>query len=195
MPVIFLAFGFILNRWEREEGWFKWVKIPLIIVAAFVFDALLSYEICEKIYNLHTQMSLAELPEYSFALASKDPKFWIIICLGFVSYLIWGLTFGYFVKSLDQLDLNRILEEKLRNDIETIKGKIVESQDKQHETAKKKADVKAEIQKLENQIHQPDRPHQSLCQHLSGHQVNQQNSVKIQHFHIRLQDRQQQKNL
>lgn len=152
MPVIFLAFGFILNRWEREEGWFKWVKIPLIIMAAFVFDALLSYEICEKIYNLHTQMSLAELPDYSFALASKDPKFWIIICLGFVSYLIWGITFGYFVKSLDQLDLNRILEEKLRNDIEAIKGKIVESQDKQHETANKIADVKAEIQKLENQI-------------------------------------------
>lgn len=152
MPVIFLAFGFILNRWEREEGWFKWVKIPLIIMAAFVFDALLSYEICEKIYNLHTQMSLAELPEYSFSLASKDPKFWIIICLGFVSYLIWGITFGYFVKSLDQLDLNRILEEKLQNDIETIKGKIVESQEKQHETANKISDVKAEIQKLENQI-------------------------------------------
>lgn len=97
-------------------------------------------------------MSLADLPEYSFALASKDPKFWIIICLGFVSYLIWGITFGYFVKSLDQLDLNRILEEQLRNDIKALKSKIEEAQDKQHETANKIADIKAEIQKLENQI-------------------------------------------
>ena len=152
MPVIFLAFGFILNRWEREKGWFKWVKIPLIIIAAFIFDALLSYEICEKIYNLHTQMSLNDLPDYSFSLASKDPKFWIIICLGFVSYLIWGITFGYFIKALDQLDLNRILQEQLGNDIEKIRAKIEESQDKQHETSNMIADLKAEIQKLENQI-------------------------------------------
>ena len=152
MPVIFLAFGFILNKWEKEEGWFKWVKIPLIIIAAFVFDALLSYEICEKIYNLHTQMSLEVLPEYSFKLASKDPRFWIIICLGFVSYLIWGITFGYFIKSLDQLNLNQILQEKLENDIKNIKTKIEEFQDKQHETSNKIVDIKAEIQKLDNQI-------------------------------------------
>lgn len=152
MPVIFLAFGFILNKWEKEEGWFKWVKIPLIIIAAFVFDALLSYEICEKIYNLHTQMSLEVLPEYSFKLASKDPRFWIIICLGFVSYLIWGITFGYFIKSLDQLDLNRINQEKLCLDIDKIKEKMEEFQDKQHETSNKIVDIKAEIQKLDNQI-------------------------------------------
>lgn len=152
MPVIFLAFGFILNRWEMEKGWFKWVKIPLIIFVAFIFDALLSYEICEKIYNLHTQTSLAVLPEYSFSIASKNPNFWIIICLGFVSYLIWGITFGYFIKSLDQLDLNRILQEQLRNDIDVVKEKISESQEKQHESTNKIADLKAEIQKLENQI-------------------------------------------
>lgn len=152
MPVIFLAFGFILNKWEKENGWFKWVKIPLIIIAAFVFDALLSYEICEKIYNLHTQMSLAVLPEYSFKLASKDPRFWIIICLGFVSYLIWGITFGYFIKSLDQLDLNRINQEKLCLDIDKIKDKMEEFQDKQHETSNRIVDIKAEIQKLDNQI-------------------------------------------
>ena len=80
MPVIFLAFGFILNRWEKEKGWFKWVKIPLIILAAFIFDALLSYEICEKIYNLHSQMSLAELPEYSFSLALYSSRSSICFC-------------------------------------------------------------------------------------------------------------------
>lgn len=152
MPVIFLAFGFILNKWEKEKGWFKWVKIPLIILAAFVFDALLSYEICEKIYNLHTQMSLAELPDYSFGLAAKDPRFWIIICLGFVSYLIWGITFGYFIKALERLDLNKILIEQLKADINGLKEKIEDTQNKQHETTNKIADVKAEIQKLDNQI-------------------------------------------
>ena len=152
MPVIFLAFGFILNKWEKEDGWLKWIKIPLIIIVAFVFDALLSYGICEKIYNLHTQMSLETLPEYSFELAAKDPRFWVIICLGFVSYLIWGITFGYFIKALDQLDLNRILQDQLNNEIANIKGKIEEVSNKQHETTDKISDIKAEIQKLDNQI-------------------------------------------
>lgn len=152
MPIIFLAFGFILNKWEKEEGWFKWIKIPLIIFVAFVFDALLSYEICEKIYNLHTMMSIESLPEYSFGLASKDPRFWVIICLGFVSYLIWGITFGYFVKAIDQLDLNKILQEQLNNEIKDIKSKIEEVKTKYKESTDKISAIVAEIQKLENRI-------------------------------------------
>lgn len=152
MPVIFLAFGFILNRWENEKGWLKFIKIPLIIICAFVFDALLAYEICEKIYNIHILTLLEEHPEYSITLAVKDPKFWVIICLGFVSYLIWGITFSYFIKSLDKLDLNKILQEQLRNDINLLKEKIDLELQRQNEIANKIADLRSEIQKIENQI-------------------------------------------
>jgi hypothetical protein len=152
MPIIFLAFGFILNRWEKESGWMKYIKIPLIIIVAFIFDSLLSYEICEKIYNLNGMMSLAEIPPYSLKLALEDPRFWVIICLGFVSYLIWGFTFGYFVKALDQLDLNKIMEEKTNRDIEQIKQELVEVKDEQNRISNKIAELKAEIQIIENQI-------------------------------------------
>ncbi|MBR3479874.1 MAG: hypothetical protein IKH32_04105 [Prevotella sp.] len=152
MPIIFLAFGFILNRWEKEAGWLKWVKIPSIIVVAFIFDSLLSYEICEKIYNLHTQMSLAEMPDYSLSLASHDPRFWVIICLGFVSYLIWGITFGYFVKALDQLDLNQIQREKINSDIVLLKERAEETRKEQNTIENRIANLKADIQKTDNQI-------------------------------------------
>lgn len=152
MPIIFLAFGFILNRWERESGWLKYIKIPLIIIAAFIFDSLLSFEICEKIYNLNGMMSLEEIPSYSLKLASEDPRFWVIICLGFVSYLIWGITFGYFVKALDQLDLNKIMEEKVNRDIDLIKQKLIGVKDEQNRISNEIAVLKAEIQKVENQI-------------------------------------------
>lgn len=152
MPIVFLAFGFILNRWEREKGWLKFVKIPLIIVGAFIFDALLSYEICEKIYNIHILTSLEDHPEYSIALAANDPKFWVIICLGFVSYLIWGITFSYFIKSLDQLDLNKILQDQLSKDIDVLNSKISDEQQRQNEMANKIADLRSEIQRIENQI-------------------------------------------
>ena len=120
MPIIFLAFGFVLNRWERENGWLKYVKIPALILVAFIFDSLLSYEICEKIYNLDSMMSLAERPEYSIALASHDPRFWVIICLGFISYLIWGFVFGYFMKAWENLDLNQIRKKEIEEKISTL---------------------------------------------------------------------------
>ncbi len=120
MPIIFLAFGFVLNRWERENGWLKYVKIPSLILVAFIFDSLLSYEICEKIYNLDSMMSLAERPEYSIALASHDPRFWVIICLGFISYLIWGFVFGYFMKAWENLDLNQIRKKEIEEKISTL---------------------------------------------------------------------------
>ena len=117
MPIIFLAFGFVLNRWEREQGWLKYMKIPLLIIVAFIFDSLLSYEICEKIYNLDSMMSLADRPEYSMALAAQDPRFWVIICLGFISYLIWGFVFGYFMKAWENLDLNQIRKKEIEEKI------------------------------------------------------------------------------
>ena len=117
MPIIFLAFGFVLNRWERENGWLKYIKIPALILVAFIFDSLLSYEICEKIYNLNSMMSLESRPDYSIPLAIHDPRFWVIICLGFISYLIWGFVFGYFVKAWENLDLNQIRKKELEDKI------------------------------------------------------------------------------
>lgn len=117
MPIIFLAFGFVMNRWERENGWPKYVKIPFLVLIAFIFDLLLSYAICEKIYNLNTLMSLDSQPPYSIPLAFQDPHFWVIIFLGFISYLIWGFVFGYFVKSWENLDLNQIRKKELENKI------------------------------------------------------------------------------
>ena len=113
MPIIFLAFGFVLNRWEREKGWLRYITIPSLIFVAFIFDSLLSYAICKKIYNLDSMMSLADRPEYNFSLASQDPDFWVIIFLGFISYLIWGIVFGYFMKAWENLDLNQIRKKEI----------------------------------------------------------------------------------
>jgi hypothetical protein len=117
MPIIFLAFGFVLNRWERENGWIKYIKIPALILVAFIFDSLLSFAICKKIYNLDSMMSLESRPDYSISLAIQDPQFWMIICLGFVSYLIWGFVFGYFVKAWENLDLNQIRKKEIEDKI------------------------------------------------------------------------------
>jgi len=124
MPFIFLAFGFVLSRWEREQGWLKYLKIPLLIVVAFGFDSLLSFEICEKIYDLDAMMQLGEIPPYSVSLALEDTTFWVIICLGFFSYLIWGFVFGFWIKALENLDLNMEKRRRMEEKIDDTKGQL-----------------------------------------------------------------------
>lgn len=133
MPIIFLAFGFVLNRWERESGFLKYLKIPSLIFVAFTFDALLAYSITKKLYYLAAMTELGDVPPYTPSLAIADPDFWVVICLGFVSYLIWGFVFGYFIKSWESLDLSvvqkRALEEnlgKLTQDLNTEKQKEID---------------------------------------------------------------------
>lgn len=124
MPFIFLAFGFVLNKWEREQGLLKYFKIPALISVAFIFDALLSYLICKKIYDLNAMMQLDAVPPYSSSLAIQDQTFWVIICLGFVSYLIWGFVFGYFVKAWENLDLNKTKKKECEEKINELNASI-----------------------------------------------------------------------
>lgn len=145
MPIIFLAFGFVLNRWEREQGWLKYIKIPLLISIAFVFDSLLSFEICEKIYNLNSMMSLESVPEYSIPLALHDPRFWVIIFLGFISYLIWGFVFSYFVKAWENLDLNQIRKKE-------IEGKITKLQNDLNAEISNGTNLKSQISTIGSKI-------------------------------------------
>lgn len=152
MPIIFLAFGFVLNRWEREGGWLKYIRIPLLIMVAFVFDSLLSFEICEKIYNLNSMMSLASLPEYSIPLAVQDPRFWVIIFLGFISYLIWGFVFSYFVKAWENLDLNQIRKTELVNKIGMLQEELKTEENNGTNLRKQISTIGTNILEIETQM-------------------------------------------
>ena len=145
MPIIFLAFGFVMNRWERENGWPKYIKIPFLVLIAFIFDSLLAFEICEKIYNLNSMMSLDSLPAYSMSLAIHDPRFWVIIFLGFISYLIWGFVFSHFVKAWENLDLNQIRKTELVDKI----AKLQESLTKEETNG---SNLKGQISGIGSQI-------------------------------------------
>ena len=65
-------------------------------------------------------MSLADRPEYNISLALQDPDFWVIIFLGFISYLIWGIVFGYFMRAWENLDLNQIRKKELEEKVDKL---------------------------------------------------------------------------
>lgn len=152
MPFIFLAFGFVLNRWEREKGWLKYIKIPSLIAVAFIFDSLLSFEICKKIYDLNAMMQLEQVPPYSVSLALKDPTFWIIICLGFVSYLIWGFVFGFWVKAWENLDLNPERRNRMEEKIEDTKKELEAERQNCLRLKSEAAGIDPKIKEVESQM-------------------------------------------
>lgn len=148
MPFIFLVFGYVLYRWECENGKLKYIKIPALIILTFIFDSLLSYEICEKIYNVMATMQLGDVEPYSFGMAFQDPRFWIIIFLGFVSYLLWGILFGYFIKALDNLYLNKITLKNLQSELKTLEDEKVKADAKICELKNRLPHLDAEIANL-----------------------------------------------
>lgn len=105
MPFIFFGLGFLIHKFQEEKGYGKIVKIGTLILVTFLFDAILAYEITEKIYNIKADNSFQELPPYSISLALEQINFWLIIFAGFVVYIIWGFVLDMTIASYDKLNV------------------------------------------------------------------------------------------
>lgn len=104
MPFIFLGLGILMHKFLEEKHFTKWIKLFLVIVATFIFDYIIAYEIVKKIYDLQALNSLEDLPAYNYRSAFADINFWLIIFAGFVTYLIWGFLFEKFMTENRKLD-------------------------------------------------------------------------------------------
>jgi peptidoglycan hydrolase CwlO-like protein len=132
MPFVFIGLGFLIHKFQEQKGFSKFLKIGLLIIVTFLFDAILAYEITEKIYNIKAENSFRGLfTEYSFQLAFESVNFWLIIFAGFIVYLIWGFVFDFTIQSYDKINVVKqaikakkseieIYEEQLEKNDETV---------------------------------------------------------------------------
>lgn len=104
-PIVALGFGFVFHLFakqglERGNGVARRLGSALgafaILGAAFWLDAVMGTEMSKqshiKEFNLgHTTV------EWVDAMAWKDHHFYIVLLLGFVSYLVWGVMLHYFL--------------------------------------------------------------------------------------------------
>ncbi|MEY4660190.1 MAG: hypothetical protein RLZZ42_142 [Bacteroidota bacterium] len=125
MPFIFLGLGILMHKFLEEKHFSKWIKLGFVIVATFVFDYIIAYEIVKKIYDLQALNSLEDLPPYNSKTAFADINFWLIIFAGFVTYLIWGFLFEKFMTENRKLDHAgehiRVREKELQDTEKEIK--------------------------------------------------------------------------
>lgn len=140
IPAIFLGLGFLIHKFQEQEGFGKYLKITALVIITFIFDAILAYEITEKIYNIKAQNSFQDMPDYTISMAFQSVNFWLIIFAGFIVYIIWGFVFDFVMESYDKLDIvNQAIKAK-QTEI-----KIYEKDIDNHQT---------EIKKLQDEINE-----------------------------------------
>jgi hypothetical protein len=106
IPFVFIGLGFLIHKFQEAKGFTKYFKIAALLIVTFFFDAIIAYEITEKVYNIKRDNDLTgSLPEYSAGLAFGNVGFWLVIFAGFVVYLIWGFVFDFVMEAHAKLDM------------------------------------------------------------------------------------------
>jgi len=147
MPFVFIGLGFLIHKFQESDGYSKYFKIFLLILVTFIFDAILAYEITEKIYNLRAVNGIfdQDMPKYDFSLAFSSVNFWLIIFAGFIVYLIWGFVFDFTIEAYEKLDVVSQAKRTKERIIREIDLKITE-------TNKIITDLKAKNMSLEHKM-------------------------------------------
>lgn len=124
IPAVFLGLGYLIHKSSEKKGAKKFLFIGSLIFVTFIFDVIIAYEICEKIYNIKKTNSFENIPDYSLSLAFQSINFWLIIFAGFVVYLIWGLVFDFTIEAHEKLDKVRLAIKHKEDDIKVVETNI-----------------------------------------------------------------------
>lgn len=125
MPVIFLGLGFLVHQYTKKQGAGKYLKVIALYAITFIFDALLAFEISEKMY-----LPTPEAPNYTMSMAFESPNFWIIIFAGFIAYVIWGLVFDFTIEAYSEMTEGAITIKRLQKEIDEDNANIQAEQNK-----------------------------------------------------------------
>ncbi|WP_205943058.1 hypothetical protein, partial [Pedobacter frigidisoli] len=123
IPFVFLGLGYLIHMFGETKSIKNYIKIIALLLTTFVFDAILAYQIEEKIYELTKSF---DTPAFNLPIAFLKVQFWGIIFAGFVVYLIWGVVFDFIMKENREKD--KIKHERLRRkkDIQIHQDRIVD---------------------------------------------------------------------
>ena len=150
MPFVFLGLGFLVHKFQQGAGIGKYFKVGSLVLVTFVFDGILAFEITEKIYNLEAMALFQEAPEYTVAMASEDPKFWLIIFAGFVVYLIWGFVFDFVVNEHESLDAVAMAMKMRQEKVERLRDEQHDLQNEIDELKEEKTKHETDLAALKN---------------------------------------------
>jgi hypothetical protein len=86
-PFVFYAFGFAIHSLYESDSKSKWWGVTAVLLITFVLDALLAY----KIHQIAQNWQRVTDPDFKATPYYADVNFYIVIFMGFVVYVIWGI--------------------------------------------------------------------------------------------------------
>jgi hypothetical protein len=101
IPFVFIGLGYLIHMFGEVKSIGNYLKVGLLLITTFFFDAILAYQIEDKIYELNKTMASAP---FDVTIAFTRIQFWGIIFAGFVVYIIWGLVFDFIMKEHQEKD-------------------------------------------------------------------------------------------
>lgn len=123
IPFVFLGLGYLIHMFGEVKSVKNYIKMGILLLTTFAFDAILAYQIEEKIYNSNKTF---EQSIYNIAIAFKEIQFWGIIFAGFVVYLIWGVVFDFIMKEHREKDKIKYEQQRRRKDIQIYQYRITD---------------------------------------------------------------------
>ena len=172
IPAVFLGLGYLIHKSSEKKGYRKFIFIGSLIFVTFMFDAIIAYEICEKIYNIRKENSFQDIPEFTISYAFKLVSFWLIIFAGFVVYLIWGLVFDFTIEAHEKQDKLRVAVKSKEKEIKMIEDNIEKLEAEITDLKNKENKNNIEINKLEEELNHtyiiPKEFEQYLHQFMDG---------------------------
>lgn len=123
IPFVFLGLGYLIHMFGEVKSVKNYIKIGALLLTTFVFDAILAYQIEEKIYEL---TKTYEAHEFNIPIAFGKIQFWGIIFAGFVVYIIWGVVFDFIMKEHREKDKIKHEQQKRKKDIQIHQDRITD---------------------------------------------------------------------
>lgn len=101
IPFVFLGLGFLIHMFGENKSRTNYIKLGILFIITFLFDAILAYEIESRLYELNKTFNS---PDFNLKIAFTKNQFWGIIFAGFIVYIIWGLVFDFVMKEHREKD-------------------------------------------------------------------------------------------
>ncbi|MBN1184290.1 MAG: hypothetical protein JXB49_18515 [Bacteroidales bacterium] len=121
VPFVFYAFGWAFHIMLEMEKKIKFVLLGLLIAVTFTVDFLLAL----LIHN-NTEMA-KELMGLETQIWSGSPTFWVILCMGFLVYIIWSILLDSLLREWDKRSITKNIKkiiQHMRKDIKILHSKI-----------------------------------------------------------------------
>ncbi len=142
IPFAFMGLGYLIHMFQKHKSWTSYFKIAILFAVTFVFDAILAYQIENKIYEIQ---KTPDSPPFDLKIAFSSVEFWGIIFAGFIVYIIWGLVFDFIMKEYDNFDKIKSFIRTKREDVKNCETNI-------NKLANKLIPIKEEISGIEGKI-------------------------------------------